>query len=380
MHNGRAVQCAKPCHALPDYVTLSLPPPPHFALSPLCPTPVQAAPSGYFKEGGQGGEGGHSFSAVKVREGGTSGGGPVEVAADPGAAAFERHYGKLTATEVIWSSRMGAIKIVNHDEERLKVVGLSYVATSTVKGGLSAIFRAKYDFDKKLDKNNAYWYISKSHYGTMIAMDGEGRFVKEHLKTLGEISDAKHHKLELKREREDREGDRAEGDRAEGDRGAGAAGAMSDSSGDSPQRSLQLMVGVHKDKAMELYLSAHAGNAFSKTDKYDECIVIPLAVGGEAYCLKLDEEMPGKALKRAKTGPATSEGELACAKESKPLVHMLFASYHKDAVPVMWNGVYSSMEEAKKEVERREFNCYSIETVELDSKAFSSRADVRESQ
>jgi hypothetical protein len=326
------------------------PPPPFSPCLPLCCPPPQAAPSGYCKDGER---------FVKVAEPFQSASGAAAAApSDAGAAAFEQTYGKFSPSApnvAIWTSPLGAIKFVDHNEDLLKVVGLSYVATASVKGGLGAIFKAKYDYDKKLDKGNAYWYVPKSHFGSMIAVEG-GNFLKAHLKTLGEISDAKHHKLELKREREERE--------------EGGAGAVSDSSGDSPQRTMQLVVGVFKDKPKEMHLSVHAhgSGAHDKGEKYDECSVIPLAVGGDAFCLKLlDDEhiVPEQLHKRAKI--STAGGGSGDTK----LVHMVFGTYHKDAVPVPWYGVYSSMEEAKKEVERAEFNCFQIKTVELGEKVFN---------
>ena len=52
-------------------------------------------------------------------------------------------------------------------------------------------------------------------------------------------------------------------------------------------------------------------------------------------------------------------------------VHMIFGSYHKDSVPKPWYGVYRSMEEAKKEVERAKLDCFQIKTVVLDGPVFA---------
>jgi hypothetical protein len=207
----------------------------------------------------------------------------------------------------------------------------------------------------------------------MIAIEG-GDFLNAHLKMLGGISDEEHGKQELRRLKEE---------------------AKSDSSGDSP-RKLQLVVGVFKDKPKEMQLSVHARDAQDTWDKFDECSIIPLTVGGDAFCLKLLEEehiVREQLHKRAKVTPSGGSGAggggaggsgaggggAGGSGAGKSLVHMLFGSYHKDHVPIPYYGVYSSMEEAKKEVERREFDCFQIETVEMDDKAFCSKGVQEES-
>jgi hypothetical protein len=215
---------------------------------------------------------------------------PTAAPSDAGAAAFEQKYGKFNPSApnwAIWTSPLGALKFVEHNEELLKVVGLSYVATASIKSALSAIFKAKYDFGKKLEPKS-HWYVTKSHFGSMIAIEG-GNFLNGHLKMLGLISDEEHGKQELRRLKEE---------------------AKSESSGDSP-RNLQLLVGVFKDKPKEMQLSVHARDAQDTWDKFDECSIIPLTVGGDAFCLKLLEEehiVPEQLHKRAKVTPSGGSG------------------------------------------------------------------------
>lgn len=54
---------------------------------------------------------------------------------------------------------------------------------------------------------------------------------------------------------------------------------------------------------------------------------------------------------------------------------MIFGSYHKDTEPVPWYGVYSSMDEAKKEVDRAKLDCFQIKTVVLNDPVFSGKED-----
>jgi hypothetical protein len=94
--------------------------------------------------------------------------------------------------------------------------------------------------------------------------------------------------------------DKAYKDHLEKKSAASSASASPDSM--ESLRNVKLVVGFYKDKPEEMHLSMHASDA--QTDKYDQYSLIPLNVGGDSFCLKLDDMPKNKENKRAKITPS----------------------------------------------------------------------------